>query len=215
MDHRMPTTIVGAIAATVSGNSAAAIIGAVAGAVVTLATALGIVYALYRRVRKDVTDELTDQRHHVEAQVIKANGVPLKLLESSPIPQWCKGVDGKMKLINFAYSQAFNVRPEDYVGRTDREVWPLAVAIAFANHDQEVAQSGRRIQFHETVPADRQNPEGEQIRLFVEKYPVWNAARTEIVGVGGWCVWPELIERMAGQAGLWTEPGLFREDSKA
>lgn len=185
------------------------VITAVGGSVVAFGTVAGTLYAILRKMRADVIRELTDTRRHTEVQVIRANGVPLKLLESSPIPQWCKGVDGRMKLINFAYSQAFNVRPEDYVGRTDREVWPLSVAIQFANHDEEVVATRRRIQFHETVPVDRNRPDGKTLRLFVEKYPVWNSEKTEIVGVGGWCVWGDLIERMAGQAGLWDEPDLF------
>lgn len=193
----------------------AAIITAIAASAATLAGVAGTVYALMRRMRADLFAEIDRSRKHTEVQVIKANGVPLKLLESSPIPQWCKGTDGRMKLINFAYSQAFNIRPEDYIGRTDREVWPMATAIQFAAHDDEVVKTGRRIQFHETVPADRGNPDGASIRLYVEKYPVWSADRTEIVGIGGWCVWQGLIERMAGQSGLWVTDATIHDNGHA
>jgi PAS domain-containing protein len=198
----------------VAGGGLDSLITAAATGIVTLGGGLAGMYALSRKMQRDAKQEMESLKRHTEAQVIRANGVPLKLLESLPIPAWCKDRDGKMLFVNFAYCQSFNIRPEDYIGKTDRDVWPLATAVAFAKHDDEVVRTMRRVRFREVVPADRYKPEGEQLRLLVEKFPVVNATRDSLIGPGGWCIWQGLLDSLMNQAEVWEDASLFSLDRK-
>jgi len=168
--------------------------------------AIGVAYGLMTRIRGDVKKEIDKNRSYTEAQVVRANGLPLALIDSSPIPKWAKSVDGRMKLINRAYEETFKIKSEEYVGRYDHEVWPKYVALAFAAHDREVLASGKVVEFIERVPKDPKDPDSETIDLWVQKHPIWDASRTEIVAIGGRCMDMELFRKFErGMVRLETE----------
>lgn len=157
--------------------------------------AVGVAYGLMMRIRKDVKVEIDKNRSYTEAQVVRANGLPLALIDSSPIPKWAKSVDGRMKLINRAYEETFKIKSEEYVGKFDHEVWPTDVALAFASHDREVLASGKTVEFVERVPKDPKDPHSEMIDLWVQKHPIWDANRSEIIAIGGRCMDMELFRK--------------------
>lgn len=181
----------------------------------TAVATIGVAYALVRKATKDAReDQRKDNerlRHETRAQVAQANGMPLQMLESSPHPEWAKGVDGRMRYINFAYEQAFGIRRDEYVGRLDIEVWDRETALTFSKHDSDVLREKRMIEFVEQVPINRLDPGGPKKLLIVQKFPIWNSSRTEIVEVGGKC-WDadniNMLLRRAEAAGVLNNSGV-------
>lgn len=177
--------------------------------VAVLIGVVGIAYGLMVKIRKDTQKENEVTRQLLSAKVTQANGTPIAMIESSPLPEWAKGIDGRMKIINWAYEQVFNVRRHEYIGRLDVEVWPREVAMRFAEHDATVLQERRLVEFVEEVPVDRANPHGKVRRLLVQKYPIYNTGRTEIIAIGGRCLDAEALSSIllrGRNAGLEVSP---------
>jgi len=111
----------------------------------------------------------------------------LIIFESShsdvPVPIWLKDTNGKMLFLNPDYEQKILVplakTSEDYIGKTDYEVWDKKTSDQFKRHDREVMRKKVPVRFIERWKG--QNGvvlEGELI-----KYPRF--LNKTIVGIGG------------------------------
>lgn len=151
----------------------AALLGAVITPIVTL--------VLHNRQMQRQSSQLKD---HMEAQVRKANGVPFAFIENLPVPAWCKGIDGKMLWINYEYSQQWGIRPSDYEGKYDCDVWPVEVANAFREHDLRVIHDRVTLATTEQVPERIKDPTSPKQKWMIRKFPVFNS-KSEVIAVGG------------------------------
>lgn len=96
-------------------------------------------------------------------------------LESFPLPAWVKSATGEMVFINQSYSDLYNVKREDYIGRRDSAVWGSKPASGFAENDLAVARTKEPQIFKEKLPEDRS--------VLVLKFPVYDGSK--FLGVGG------------------------------
>ncbi len=100
------------------------------------------------RLRKDVDDlkkefeeyrKRSFARENENTSMIRELKVKLNLLESAhldlPVPQWLKDTSGKMLSVNTAYCEIFGISAENYVGKSDYDVWPKEIADAFMKND--------------------------------------------------------------------------------
>ncbi len=106
-------------------------INTIIGAIVGLLSGGGI-FAAISAIRKSKRDDfvtiLAEYKEQVRVLSEKVKVLESKLLLSSfssqlPFPFWIKDPSGKMLYINNAYAKAFDVIPEEYVGKTDEEYW--------------------------------------------------------------------------------------------
>lgn len=110
----------------------------------------------------------------------------ITLLESAhqdlPIPMWLKDMDGVMLAVNASYEETFlipnNKTIEDYIGKTDFDVWPKEVAESFRNHDKLVMRTKKVFNGEEDVLIG-----GEMIQYSIIKYPRY--AGRVIIGIAG------------------------------
>lgn len=151
----------------------AALLGAVITPIVTL--------VLHSRQMQKQAVQLKD---HMEAQVKKANGVPFAFIENLPVPAWCKGPDGKMLWINYEYSQQWGIRPNDYEGKFDYDVWGAEVAAHFREHDLRVIHDRVTLATTEHVPDRINDPTSPTRKWMIRKFPVFNS-KAEVIAVGG------------------------------
>jgi PAS domain S-box-containing protein len=65
---------------------------------------------------------------------------------------WMKNEQGGYAYMNKAYEAHFGLRPEEWRGKTDFEIWPREVAEQFRRNDQEVLRSGQPREVVEHTP---------------------------------------------------------------
>lgn len=122
----------------------------------------------------------------------KINGWLEALIMSAPFPMWVKipydkpegGVGFKMLYVNQQYTEWFGVPNSRYAGRTDFEVWPKDVAIAYEKHDAMVYTTRRDQRFLEPISTSLHGVPGEhdgQVMEF-EKRVVTKDDMVAIVG---------------------------------
>lgn len=158
-------------------------------AIVIIACAFGSVVVIKAvrgsQILHAVERKAEDVKDTVRREVIRANHLPNDFIDNTPTPMWFKDRQFVMRFINPAYTSVFGVLPSQYVGRTDYEVWPTAIADAFRKHDTEVVAGGVRIEVVESVPERAGDPDAPTRLWRVIKYPHRDAMTGEIKGVGG------------------------------
>ena len=104
------------------------------------------------------------------------------LLESTtnemPFPMWLKDRDLVMLSVNTKYSEVFGVSADQYVGKTDFEVWDEKTAQEFRTNDERVLFGGLVFYGTENVTVN-----GKKIDLLVVKYP--RKIGNIIIGIAG------------------------------
>lgn len=120
----------------------------------------------------------------IDSKIKKANGVPWAFIDNLPLPAWAKDLNGKMIWINAEYSLRFGIKPSEYEGRDDYEVWPLAIAEKFRRHDLQIIKTGLTTKFTEEVP-ETWGEDSSPIRKWtVWKFPIYDN-NNNLTAIGG------------------------------
>jgi len=102
-------------------------------------------------------------------------------MDNSPAVIFMKDEQGRYVYMNEAYQKRLNIRLEDRQGKTDFEIYPLAIAEEYRKNDQAAIVAGHSIVFPEETPG----PKGEQFYWLVYKFPFQDASgRTFVAGIG-------------------------------
>jgi len=112
-----------------------------------------------RRFRITMAVDLTERRQ-LEAQL---QGI----IDESEVLIYLKDRKGKYFLINHQLEMVTQLNSADILGKTDFELFPSEVANALWTNDQYVLETGKRLQFEESVPL----PEGSRTYLSL-KFPL-------------------------------------------
>lgn len=76
-------------------------------------------------------------------------------MDSSPAMAWAKDEHGRYVFLNRAYEQRFGVRLQDWLGKTDFEVWPEEMACLLRRNDEKALQAVAPIEtFEEAIEQD-------------------------------------------------------------
>lgn len=102
-----------------------------------------------------------------------------------PLPIWLKDTNGVMLYLNDEYErrilQPIGLTKEDYIGRTDFDVWDKHIAQNFVNNDLEVMRRKKPVEFDEEWSSGSQGFIGKLI-----KYPRFmNSGSRTVIGIGG------------------------------
>lgn len=105
--------------------------------------------------------------------------------DSSPIPAWIKSPDGECLAVNKAYAEIFleprGYSMEDYLGHTDKDVWPDAIAEEFAKNDSMVFANRKIWDGTETV----EMPDGSRQQVRIVKWPRYIIGVDRPIGIAG------------------------------
>lgn len=157
-------------------------------AVAVAAGTLGLTYWRWkvslRKAEEKQDKKIEEMESRLDSKAKKANGVPWAFIENLPLPAWAKDMDGKMLWINSEYSMQFGIKPNEYEGRTDYDVWPFEIAEKLRKHDLEVARSGLTMRFKEEVPETWGEPNSRILIWTVQKFPIYGPDG-KITAVGG------------------------------
>lgn len=87
-----------------------------------------------------------------EARLHKAGLLFKEFMNNSQSLAWMKDVDGRLIYLNKPFERLFNIKLNDWIGKTDFDIWPEAVAQKLRENDLEVLETGESISTVETVP---------------------------------------------------------------
>jgi PAS domain S-box-containing protein len=86
------------------------------------------------------------ERKRTDASAREAEERFRAFMDNSPAIAWAKDEQGRYVYLSKSYEQRFNVRLDDWRGKTDFEIWPQDLAQGFWESDQKVLASGVPIQ---------------------------------------------------------------------
>lgn len=134
--------------------------------------------------RKKLEKNTREIKGVVRSEVKKANGVPFSFIQNNPLPCWCKDVDGTMIWINEEYTKQWGIKPTEYEGKTDIDMWGETVGDQYRKNDLEVIISKTSIKTIEMVPKNPLDPSKDLEEWHIWKFPVLNEEGA-IIAVGG------------------------------
>lgn len=144
-----------------------------------------IIFGMFR----DLTDrKLAEQLQRQREQYQRT------LLDGFPFLAWLKNAHGRFLAVNSLFAQACGLgSPDELIGKTDFEVWPQDLAIAYHNDDQAVLATGVKRDVEEIVEIN-----GERIWFETHKSPV--IVEGKVVGTIGLA--RDITERKQNEAEL-------------
>lgn len=89
-------------------------------------------------------------------------------MDASPVAAFIKDEEGRMVYCNRALADRFGANPEDWIGKTDFEVWPREIAEQFRNSDVQVLEQNRTFHYEDRTLG----PGGRTVTWDVHKYPL-------------------------------------------
>ncbi len=92
------------------------------------------------------------------------------VLDNTTAVIYQKDTEGKYQLINSRFEELFGVRRDDFLGKTDFEVFSREQAEAFRANDAHVLELGKPLEFEELAPHD----DGLHTYLSI-KFPLFNS----------------------------------------
>ena len=118
-------------------------------------------------------------------------------MEHSPAVAFMKDTDGRYVYVNGACERITQKKMEEWLGKTDFEVFPADIAAQHHETDLSVLSTGTPVQFISTVP----NADGDKTHWAVFKFPVPDVPDRGIIG--GMAV--DISERLLAEANLLRE----------
>lgn len=103
--------------------------------------------------RKEAEEALRELNASLERRVrdrteaLRASEERFRLfMDNSPAIAWMKDEEGHYRYINETVARQFNMPAEDWIGKTDAELWPADVTRNLRENDLEVLATGRPIE---------------------------------------------------------------------
>ena len=101
------------------------------------------------KILHDKVENLNSLIRELDSALLRSNAISLDF----PFPFWYKSSDGRMRLLNDEYCKTFKKCREDYIGKTDFEVWDKEKAKLFEINDKTtlLSQLGYNVYYDNEV----------------------------------------------------------------
>lgn len=132
-----------------------------------------------RMVRLEIATNMT-QSKMAEKSVREIQLQQKAILDNIPDIAWLKDKNGRFVAVNEAFSKASGRKPEEIIGLTDFDIWPLDLARKYREDEQRIVECGRRKQVEEPLVLN----DGTKIWVETAKTPIYNN-NDEIIGTAG------------------------------
>ncbi|MCQ8183380.1 PAS domain-containing protein, partial [Methylomonas sp. SURF-1] len=96
-------------------------------------------------------------------------------MDNSSAVAWIKDEEGRYVYLNKLYEQRFHTRMQDWLGKTDFDVWPQSIAEQLRANDLMVMQTGQALEIDEAVIED----DGSE--------QIWHSSKFSFCDVEGRC----------------------------
>lgn len=74
------------------------------------------------------------------------------ILDNLPLLAWCKDSDGRYFAVNQPFLKLLGVTRKEVLGKTDGELWPQELALAYQREDQKVLKTAQQTKFTALMP---------------------------------------------------------------
>lgn len=145
--------------------------------------------------------DVTDLRRAKEA-VRESEARFRAFVDHNPAVAWMRDDAGRYVYLSKGYEDRFRVRLADWVGKTDRDLWPAAVADRLRGNDRAVLATARPLEVAEHAP----DPDGTPREWWAFKFPFRDAAGRRYVG--GTAV--DVTARVRAEAGVRASEARYR-----
>jgi PAS domain S-box-containing protein len=112
---------------------------------------------------------VTAERMNAQATARSSKGLLRAVFEHTPAVIYVKDRAGRFLMVNHRFEELFHVKPEEIVGKTGYDLWPMETADRFHEMDERVLQARRPLTATEEVPQD----DGTHTYISV-KCPLWD-----------------------------------------
>jgi PAS domain S-box-containing protein len=99
-------------------------------------------------------------------------------MDRSPALAWMKDAEGRYVYLNRSCQKRFGIRAEDWIGKTDFDLWPVDVASQFRRNDLAALAGLNQAEMMEVSKA----PDGSETRWSVFKFPFTDLTGKQFVG---------------------------------
>ncbi len=143
-------------------------------------------------IARDITE-----RKQAEEALRESQRWQIAILDSIPDMAWLKDKESKYVAANETLCQAFGIKLEDFIGKTDFDISPEDLAKRYQADDQKVIKTGERLRIEE--PWATKEDTGERIYIETLKTPIRNE-KGEIIGTSG--IARDITERKKAEEAL-------------
>jgi PAS domain S-box-containing protein len=154
--------------------------------------------------KKLVVTTLVDitARKRAEEEVRASEERLRAFLANSAVIAWLKDEDGRYAFLSSNFESRFQVRYEDWKGKTDADLWPRRLAEQFHSNDQAVLASDQTVE----VVEEAVNPDGDLSWWLVSKFSFRDTSGKRYVGGVG----VDITERKRAEEGLYASEERLR-----
>lgn len=108
------------------------------------------------------------QAKDVELRDLTASDARFRaFLDANPVSAFIKDDDSRMIYCNRALANRFGATPEEWIGKTDLEIWPPEIAEEFRRSDRQALETDQGINFEDRT----RGLDGRMVAWDVHKYP--------------------------------------------
>jgi PAS domain S-box-containing protein len=159
--------------------------------------------ALLRQAVGHLQSEI-EERKQAQEQLEQTKHQQKALLDNIPDLAWLKDEKSRFIAVNESFGEVCGVKPENLVGKTDLDIWPLDLAQTYRDDDRKVLLTGQRKCVEEPL-ADK---EGNRTWIETIKTPIFNE-RGEVIGTTG--IARDITDRKQAEEELRRSEARFRE----
>ncbi len=118
-------------------------------------------------------------------------------LDDSPAVVFAKDLEGRYLLVNEHMTVLTHISAEEFMGKTDQELFSDEISTQVRANDQQVVMAGKAIEFEEDIPLD------DELHTYLTlKFPLYNE-QGQIVATGG--IAADITARKQAEAALQAE----------
>jgi len=143
--------------------------------------ALGIIFSLVSEfllnARRQAEQKLA-QAERAEAAHRESESRFMAFMNNNLALAWMKDAEGRYVFVNEPFARVFERPAEWWIGQTDFDCWPQAIAERLWENDQTVLASQKAMELNEKVPL----PDGRMRDWVLIKFPVTSAAGRRMTG---------------------------------
>ncbi|HVO67512.1 MAG TPA: PAS domain S-box protein [Syntrophales bacterium] len=132
-----------------------------------------------RMVRLAIATNIT-KRKLAEKAVNEIQLQQKAILDNIPDMAWLKDKESRFIAVNEAFAKACGLKPENVVGLTDLDIWPVELAERYREDDKKVMECGRRKRVEEPLV----NKDGRESWIETIKTPIYSDGGI-IIGTAG------------------------------